>query len=58
MAAFIDRFLNDERGATAIEYGLIAALMSLIVFAAVPTLRQPILDAFDRVKDRLNAAGT
>ncbi len=58
MVAFIDRFLNDERGATAVEYGLIAALMSLIVVGAVPVLRQPILDAFDRVKEHLNAAGT
>ena len=56
MVAFIDRFLNDERGATAIEYGLIAALMSLIVVAAVPVLREPLLGAFDRVRGHLDAA--
>jgi len=57
MVSLFDRFLKDERGATAIEYGLIAALMSLIVVAAVPVLRQPLLDAFDRVRGHLDAAG-
>jgi pilus assembly protein Flp/PilA len=29
------RFLRDEEGATAIEYGLIAALISVVIIAAV-----------------------
>ncbi len=31
----IKRFLNDESGATAIEYGLIAALIALAITAAL-----------------------
>ena len=31
------RFLTDESGATAIEYGLIAALISTAIIAAVTT---------------------
>ena len=32
------KFINDESGATAIEYGLIAAAMGLALVAAMPTL--------------------
>lgn len=34
MAKFIE-FLNDESGATAIEYGLIAALMSTVIVVGI-----------------------
>lgn len=32
------RFLRDEEGATAIEYGLIAALISVVIIAAVSAI--------------------
>jgi pilus assembly protein Flp/PilA len=32
------RFANDESGATAIEYGLIAALIAVVIIGAVTTL--------------------
>ena len=32
------KFLRDESGATAIEYGLIAALISVVIIAAVTTV--------------------
>lgn len=35
MTHLLCRFLRDERGATAIEYGLIAALVSLAIFVGV-----------------------
>jgi pilus assembly protein Flp/PilA len=35
MSALFARFLKDESGATAIEYGLIAAGIALVVIAAV-----------------------
>ncbi|MDZ4740684.1 MAG: Flp family type IVb pilin, partial [Alphaproteobacteria bacterium] len=31
MSRFISRFMNDESGATAIEYGLIAALIAVAI---------------------------
>jgi pilus assembly protein Flp/PilA len=38
MQHMIDRFLRDESGATAIEYGLIAAGISLIIIATVNSI--------------------
>jgi pilus assembly protein Flp/PilA len=35
MDKFITRFLKDESGATAIEYGLIAAGIAVVIIAAV-----------------------
>lgn len=34
---FLSQFKNDERGVTAIEYGLIAVAMAVVVTAAVDT---------------------
>ena len=34
----VSKFLKDESGATAIEYGLIAALISVAIIAAATTL--------------------
>ena len=38
----IYRFFKDESGATAIEYGLIAALMAVIIIAAFNQLSEPL----------------
>ncbi|MBW8860538.1 MAG: Flp family type IVb pilin [Caulobacter sp.] len=57
MSRFVQRFLRDQSGATAVEYGLIAALMSVIVVAAVPLLRDPLIALFGRVSGKLDAAG-
>ena len=35
MIRFVTRFIQDERGATAIEYGLIVALISVVIITAV-----------------------
>jgi len=34
----LKKFLRDESGATAIEYGLIAALISVVIIVAVQTV--------------------
>lgn len=34
----ISRFVRDESGATAIEYGLIAALIAVVIITALTTL--------------------
>jgi pilus assembly protein Flp/PilA len=34
----INRFIRDESGATAIEYGLIAALIAVVIIGAVTTV--------------------
>jgi len=38
MTLFAARFLRDESGATAIEYGLIVALIAVVIIGAVTTL--------------------
>ena len=38
MTQFIARFIKDESGATAIEYGLIVALIAVVIITAVTTL--------------------
>jgi len=38
MSKFVTRFAKDESGATAIEYGLIVALIAVVIITAVTTL--------------------
>jgi len=38
MSKFVTRFLNNESGATAIEYGLIIALIAVVIASIVTTL--------------------
>lgn len=38
MTKFFSRFAQDESGATAIEYGLIAALIAVVIIAGVTAL--------------------
>jgi len=40
------RFMNDESGATAIEYGLIAAAMGLMLVVAMPPLAAAVKGVF------------
>ena len=44
MNKFVTRFLKDESGATAIEYGLIAALVAVVIVGGLQILG-PALDA-------------
>jgi pilus assembly protein Flp/PilA len=47
------RFLNDQSGATAIEYGLIAALVSVAAIAAMTTLGTKLTSTFEAVSNQL-----
>ena len=42
MQKFISKFVQDESGATAIEYGLIVALIAVVIITAFTTLGQNI----------------
>ncbi len=46
-------FSNDESGATAIEYGLIAALVALVIIAALTTLGTKLTNTFNSVSNKL-----
>jgi pilus assembly protein Flp/PilA len=52
----VARFMNDESGATAIEYGLIAALIAVGIIAAATTLGGSLSSLFGRISNRLNNA--
>ena len=52
----IARFANDESGATAIEYGLIAALIAVGIIAAATTLGGSLSGLFNNISGRLNTA--
>ncbi len=49
MTKFITKFVKDESGATAIEYGLIAALIAVAIIGAVTALGGQISTSFGKV---------
>jgi pilus assembly protein Flp/PilA len=49
MTNFAKRFIKDESGATAIEYGLIAALIAVVVITAVTTVGTNLRGTFNNV---------
>ena len=51
------RFLRDESGATAIEYGLIAAGISVAIITVVNSLGSQLKNTFTNVSNQLNNAG-
>ncbi|MGI9078935.1 MAG: Flp family type IVb pilin [Gemmatimonadaceae bacterium] len=55
--ALANSFLNDEDGATMIEYGLLAALIALVVAAAAFTLGGSLGNRFNEVDNCVQAAG-
>jgi pilus assembly protein Flp/PilA len=50
----VARFLKDESGATAIEYGLIAALIAVGIIVAATTLGGSLSGLFNRISTRLD----
>jgi pilus assembly protein Flp/PilA len=57
MTSLITRFLSDESAATAIEYGLIAAGISVAIITAVMTLGTQLNSTFNAVSSQLASAG-
>lgn len=56
MTKFMTRFAKDESGATAIEYGLIVALIAVVIITAVSTLGGKLNTAFTDINTGLTAA--
>jgi pilus assembly protein Flp/PilA len=54
----IKNFINDEQGATAIEYGLLVALISLALIAGASAFGAGLGDLFDKLADCLANPGT
>ena len=56
MTKFVSRFMQDESGATAIEYGLIAALIAVVIISAVTALGTTIKTKFNEVVTGMGGA--
>ncbi len=56
MQNFVTRFIEDESGATAIEYGLIAALISVGIITAAGALGNNIANKFNTVATKVGSA--
>ena len=53
MSKFVSRFMKDESGATAIEYGLIAALIAVVLVTALTTLGGKLNTTFKKIETAL-----
>ena len=53
MTKMIAGFIADERGATAIEYGLIAALIAVVVIASVTAIGTNLKGTFNNVATKV-----
>lgn len=54
----IQKFIRDEQGVTAIEYGLIAALIAVVIIAAVKLIGSQLNVTFGKVGSALSTANT
>lgn len=51
-----DAALSNDRGATAVEYGLLVALIAAVIIIAVTALGETISDIFSGVVDDINGS--
>jgi len=56
MQTLFSRFVKDESGVTAIEYGLIAALISVVCIAAMTFAGQQLLAVYNQIGNSLAGA--
>jgi pilus assembly protein Flp/PilA len=57
MSAIFARFMKDESGATAIEYGLIAALISVALITGATALGDALNNQFQNLSGKLDYSG-
>ncbi|MGB8601391.1 MAG: Flp family type IVb pilin [Rhizomicrobium sp.] len=55
MKKFLARFAADESGVTAIEYGLIAALIAVVIIGAVTSVGGKLNNTFTTVASKLGS---
>jgi pilus assembly protein Flp/PilA len=51
MTKFVSRFMKDESGATAIEYGLIAALIAVVLVTALGAIGSSLNEKFNDISN-------
>ena len=56
MLRAITTFIRDEEGASAVEYGLLAALIAAVIVAAVTTLGTTLSNTFQTISTKISAS--
>lgn len=56
MMKIFRRFMKNESGATAIEYGLIAALLSVAIITALGSVKEQLNTTYNKVSEALSNA--
>ncbi len=56
MRGFLPDFVRDKSGATAIEYGLIAALISVVIIGAITLVGTNLSGTFNHIASALSSA--
>jgi len=56
--SFVQRFLKNESGATAVEYGLIAALIGVVIIAGAGALGSALNAKFTAIGSTVSSAGS
>ena len=54
----IRQYVGDDKGATAIEYGLIAALISVVAVTAMSSVGSNLTTTFSTIASKLTAASS
>jgi pilus assembly protein Flp/PilA len=57
LTSVTDRLERDDKGATAVEYGLMVALIAGVIILAVTTLGGNLRDLFNTVATKITGAG-
>jgi pilus assembly protein Flp/PilA len=55
--SLVQRFIREEKGATAIEYGLIAAGIAVVIIVAVNAVGTQLTNVFTSVSNSLTTGG-
>ena len=56
LTQIVQKFVRDEEGVTAIEYGLIAALVSVVIITALTLVGTQLNKTFDSIGQSLTTA--
>jgi pilus assembly protein Flp/PilA len=56
LVQYVKQFLNEEEGVTAIEYGLIAALIAVMIIGGAQLVGENLLTTFNTIATRLTGA--
>ena len=56
MIRFVSKFVRDESGVTAMEYGMIAALIAVVILGVLGTLGQNLNTTFGKIQSAVAKA--